>query len=256
MAVEIKVEGLGPFVEKASSLKGQLHDILAKSMAKELDDKIMAVLNHPYQYFDPAPKKAMPEGVIDYEVHFNHMYLQYEFRFVTSVGSIVKFKGPKEQFDKHGHPTPTELASIFEYALTYGEVEPMAQELKELVGMGGQVMQQVVGKPSGNAYKVLLGGPRNGEAVTSNHNPLKVPVMDLPLSYPFPAHACETASVQEELYFMEYVAVGINGLKHQAEVYRHESVPVEATFDIFMAALEEFPILRAIPLYNIIWRAQ
>lgn len=103
-------------------------------------------------------------------------------------------------------------------------------------------------------YTLLLGGPANGELRPMPSALIRVAPL-LPMAFHTPSDQVEqSTSTLFSVYHSEKIAIGINGFQHMARVAVDSTVPKDSIFDLFEAAMEEFPFPRFLPQYAPFWK--
>lgn len=185
-------------------------------------------------------QKVHIPGVIEYDLKINHMDFTVSVWFRTEVNSVVTANIPQDHVDNY----QTSPAHLYLYALRHGKVVSANEK--------GSTPPLIDSFDSKDQFKAFLGGPRNGEVVLCD-----LDVFSYTEAIPQTSiySDLDTIKVEAVVYFLEslYVFKKYGG-GSKCSAYRHSSVPTEKFHELFLSALEEFPILRAIPFYNPFWK--
>lgn len=204
--------------------------------------------------FEDSKKEAQKMadyGVISTSSMKNYYNNTVSVWFKTTMNSVVSIDIPWEVIDDY----PQGYSKVFNHALRHGTVRPL--DHPPITGVVDATGKTQLVFDASSQFKVLLGGSKTGEVVdgmveqiTRKAGEEVLHVGMTPLS-----GKIEKLTFNVEVYRLEKLKCMYEGTVYTCFVYRHPSVPNSELVGLFLDALMEFPVLRAIPDYNIFWRA-
>lgn len=226
--------------------------MLKKNKEKAVATKMTKMIDWDSSPYAPEEDPDLHKYMIDFSVMNNVMTMTVEACFKFVFGSTLRVSLPEKGFPPFNHKN---LMPLLDYATKHGFLSyDNHNPAPTYYSLTGHVAPVPVPSSLPN-YVMLVGGPQNGELI--QHSAPQFASLTTPpggLSA-FMHHADDPIGPTTEVthYYREHVAFDTKGLTSTAPIYRHQSIPPSEASRMFELMLDEFPLLRCVPIYSLFW---